>query len=105
VCRSVAGKCYQGECQSLTQQCKDKFSGFSGNWVHDAANGLSGLWFVLDSALRATGIASSCNSGCGELQCTNTEWPQYCYNYKCPPFFKYACRSPQTSAATNRLTL
>lgn len=62
------GKCYQGQCSSLDVQCKSAFTGYAGNWVATAKNGLN----------------ASCMNGCGELMCTNADWPDHCFMFNCP---------------------
>ena len=67
-------QCYVGSCIGLDGQCGNAFQGYSGTWVAAARNGI-------DATCTQTG------DGCGELQCTNTEWDNYCQSFECPSGF------------------
>lgn len=65
-------KCYKGECVSIDWQCAKLWSDYKGQWVGGGRNGAPG----------------QCDtSGC-ILNCTNTEWQDYCKTYDCPAGYK-----------------
>ena len=68
-------QCYVGSCVGLDGQCGNAFQGYTGTWVAFARNG----------------VDASCtqpDNGCGELQCTNTGWSNYCQTFDCPANYR-----------------
>lgn len=88
------GRCYKGQCMAIDAQCKAAWSDYTGVWVGGGRGGAPG----------------SCSNECGELQCTNTQWNNYCYNYHCPA--GYTCTingqkltGPATTAVCSCMTV
>ena len=69
-----ASKCYRGSCLGTDAQCAAAFTGFQGAWVAHAKNGL--------------GARCDGNDECGELECVNTQWDDYCTSYDCPSGYR-----------------
>ena len=72
-----SGRCFRGRCMSRDAQCAQTFSRFVGTWIWKPT--------LVQRSSSSTTITStaSCDSGCGTLACTNTEWNGYCSGELC----------------------